>query len=244
MAPKTLSPSPSPLLHNPLSKPQNCSPKAKPPTSHRTSHFNPLILTNEDNPLSNSQNPDHKLLYSNHVPNFSPPIITNELKSTYQSERGLKFETEDTFFRHESATGRDLGVLSATLYKQSKGQLRVLDAMCGCGVRSLRYLAEAEADFVMANDANDDNRRVIVGNLRSIERGSGEDKRWVVTHFDANRVLSESYLKREFFDLIDVDSFGSDSSFLRNVFNAIKFDGLLYLTSTDGYSSGGHRPNW
>ncbi|XP_044462262.1 tRNA (guanine(26)-N(2))-dimethyltransferase [Mangifera indica] len=243
MAPKTLSPSPSPLLHNPLSKPQNCSPKAKPPTSHRTSHFNPLILTNEDNPLSNSQNPDHKLLYSNHVPNFSPPIITNELKSTYQSERGLKFETEDTFFRHESATGRDLGVLSATLYKQSKGQLRVLDAMCGCGVRSLRYLAEAEADFVMANDANDDNRRVIVGNLRSIERGSGEDKRWVVTHFDANRVLSESYLKREFFDLIDVDSFGSDSSFLRNVFNAIKFDGLLYLTSTDGYSSGGHRPN-
>lgn len=119
----------------------------------------------------------------------------------------------------------------------------MLDAMCGCGIRSLRYLAEAEADFVMANDGNDSHRRVILNNLKKIDRGSGDEKRWVVTHFDANRVLSECYLKREFFDLIDIDSFGSDSSFLRTVFNAVKRDGLLYLTSTDGYSSGGHRPN-
>ncbi|KAJ0100955.1 hypothetical protein Patl1_06730 [Pistacia atlantica] len=241
LAAKTLTLSPSPFLYKPLTKPQN--PNHKLPSSHQTPHCNPPILTNDHNPLPNSQNPNPKPLNSNQVPDFNPPIITNELKSTYQSERGLHFETEDTFFRHESATGRDLGVLSAKLYKQSKGQLRVLDAMCGCGVRSLRYLAEAEADFVMANDANDNNRRVIVGNLRSIERVSGEEKRWVVTHSDANRVLSECYLKKEFFDLIDVDSFGSDSSFLRNVFNAIKFNGLLYLTSTDGYSSGGHRPD-
>lgn len=190
-------------------------------------------------PLPKSQNPNPKPSISQQIHCFNGSYH----KPTYQTERGLQFETEDTFFRHESATGRDLGVLSAALYKQSKQQLRVLDVMCGCGIRSLRYLAEAKADFVMANDGNDAHRRVILGNLKSIERGSGDEKRWVVTHFDANRVLSECYLKREFFDLIDIDSFGSDSSFLRTVFNAVKRDGLLYLTSTDGYSSGGHRPN-
>jgi len=164
------------------------------------------------------------------------------VKSEVQIERNLEFETGETFFRHESARGRDLGVLSATLYKRSNGSLRVLDAMCGCGIRSLRYLVEAEADFVMANDANDDNRRVITDNLSKVERGTGDERRWVVTHMLANKAMIERYMVADFFDMIDIDSFGSDSSFLRDAFNALRLGGLLYLTSTDGYSSGGHRP--
>jgi len=149
----------------------------------------------------------------------------------------------NSFFRHESFTGRDLGVLAAALYKRSKPELRVLDAMCGCGVRSLRYLAEAEADFVLANDGNDENRGLILLNLSQIPRFSGDNKRWAVTHFDANRIMTDCYLQRDFFDFIDVDSFGSDSTFLRSAFNALKLDGLVYVTSTDGYSAGGHRPH-
>jgi tRNA (guanine26-N2/guanine27-N2)-dimethyltransferase len=114
--------------------------------------------------------------------------------------------------------------------------------MCGCGIRSLRYLVEAEADFVMANDANDDNRRVITDNLSKVERGTGDERRWVVTHMLANKAMIERYMVADFFDMIDIDSFGSDSSFLRDAFNALRLGGLLYLTSTDGYSSGGHRP--
>nr|XP_023872465.1 tRNA (guanine(26)-N(2))-dimethyltransferase isoform X1 [Quercus suber] len=187
-----------------------------------------------------------------HIPipqNPNPKFLTQSrpsFKSEYQTERGHEFETGDTFFRHESATGRDLSVLAASLYKKSKSKLRVLDALCGCGIRSLRYLVEAEADFVLANDANEEYRRIISENLSRFERGFGvSERKWVVTHFDANRVMAECYLQRDFFDLIDVDSFGSDSSFfLRNAMNALKLDGgLLYVTSTDGYSSGGHRPH-
>lgn len=165
------------------------------------------------------------------------------LKFEYQTERGLEFETGESFFRHESATGRDLGVLAAALYKKSKGKLRVLDGLCGCGIRSLRYLVEAEADFVLANDANDECRDVICRNLSKVGRGSEDEPRWTVMHTDANRVMTECYLERDFFDLIDIDSFGSDSTFLRSAVNALRFDGLLYVTSTDGYSSGGHRPH-
>ncbi len=49
--------------------------------------------------------------------------------------------------------GRDLGVLAAAVYKKKHGHLRVLDAMSGCGIRAARYLSQAQADFVWANDA-------------------------------------------------------------------------------------------
>ncbi|CAN6469808.1 unnamed protein product [Victoria cruziana] len=159
-----------------------------------------------------------------------------------KTERGTSFVIGECFYRQESALGRDLGVLSAALYKRSNGALSVLDAMCGCGVRSVRYLTQSDADFVWANDANDDYRRTIVENLNPVVREVEGRRRWVVTHSDANRLMVERYLNSDFFDLIDIDSFGSDSSFLSSAFAALKLGGLLYLTSTDGYSSGGHRP--
>lgn len=171
-------------------------------------------------------------------------------KSEFKSERGLDFDVGDTFFRHESATGRDLGVLAAAIHKKhNDNKLKVLDAMCGCGIRSLRYLVESNADFVLANDADDAHRRVVLSNLSSrVSRIEEEDgcggrkRRWVVTNDDANRVMMECCLRRDYFDFIDIDSFGSDSSFLRSAFGAVRFGGLLYVTSTDGYTSGGHRP--
>jgi tRNA G26 N,N-dimethylase Trm1 len=47
------------------------------------------------------------------------------------------------------------------------------------------------------------------------------------------------YLQEEFFDVVDVDSFGSDISFLPLALDAVRFGGLLFLTSTDGLTSGG-----
>ncbi|KAL9247833.1 hypothetical protein vseg_021219 [Gypsophila vaccaria] len=170
--------------------------------------------------------------------------LSSHTDTATATERGHHFAVGGSFFRQESATARDLGVLSAALHGRHGLGLRILDAMCGCGVRSLRYLAEAGADFVWANDGNEEYRGVLLSNLCRFERGEdGEQRRWVVTSFDANRVMNECYLQREFFDLIDLDSFGSDSSFLRSGLNSVKIGGLMYLTSTDGFSSGGHRPN-
>ncbi|KAH7677778.1 tRNA methyltransferase Trm1 protein [Dioscorea alata] len=190
--------------------------------------LNPQLPNPNPNPRSRSLSPRKTLTLSN----------------AKESERGIEFETGDSFFRRESAVGRDLGVLAAVIHGRnlSRGP-RVLDAMCGCGVRALRYLSQAGAGFVWANDAYDGSRGLILSNLAREPRFSPDgERRWVVTHLDANRVLFESYLQRKFFDLVDVDSFGSDSSFLRSSMMALKKGGLLYATSTDGYSSGGHRP--
>ncbi|KAL4189935.1 hypothetical protein AMTRI_Chr08g167920 [Amborella trichopoda] len=319
--------------------------------SHLSNSPHPSSLPPAPTPKSPTKIPKQ-----NPIPNASPIPISH-------TERGLKFTVGDSFFRHESCAGRDLGVLAAALYKKTKGNLRVLDAMCGCGIRSLRYLSQANADFVWANDGNEEQRNTILSNLKQEHRfwkhgfdrahqsrgyggdgnggsdgslknrvfdngslqigvsddgyhefqrirdfgedgsqefnlcndhsqskpsgedgfsrsheigvfredghncsqGSGvlredgrdgsrgcdnfsernigfEDRRWVVTHFDATRLLVERYLQRDYYDLIDIDSFGSDTTFLQSAFSSMKLGGLMYITSTDGYSSGGHRP--
>jgi hypothetical protein len=49
------------------------------------------------------------------------------------------------------------------------------------------------------------------------------------------------YLAEDFYDLVDVDSFGSETLHLPAAIDSVKFGGLLFLTSTDGISSAGVR---
>ncbi|KAI8462443.1 MAG: S-adenosyl-L-methionine-dependent methyltransferase [Monoraphidium minutum] len=63
-----------------------------------------------------------------------------------------------------------------------------------------------------------------------------------VSRVDANRLLASRYLAEDFYDLVDVDSFGSETSHLPSAIDAVKYGGMLFLTSTDGISSGGKRP--
>ena len=46
--------------------------------------------------------------------------------------------------------------------------------------------------------------------------------------------------QQDYYDLIDIDSFGSPTPFVSTALWAIKLGGLLYLTSTDGRTTGGH----
>ncbi|KAJ3676494.1 hypothetical protein LUZ60_003906 [Juncus effusus] len=177
---------------------------------------------------------------------FSPHPQTIQTPSTIESERGMEFTTGGLFYRRESSAARDLAVLSAALLTRRAGRgIRVLDAMCGCGVRPARYLAQGGAGFVWANDAFEGCRAVISANLASVAARveEGGRRNWVVTHLHANRLFSECYLRKEYFDLVDIDSFGGETSFLRSALNVVKIGGFVYLTSTDGRSSAGHRPS-
>lgn len=67
-------------------------------------------------------------------------------------------------------------------------------------------------------------------------------RRLRVSHMDANRLLTGCYLRESFWDLIDIDSFGSDTMPLPAAIDAVRYGGLLYLTSTDGFTSAGKKP--
>lgn len=160
------------------------------------------------------------------------------VKNIWHQEGLAKFKVDNAFYNPQSKFVRDLGVLAATIHKQEFGSVRVLDALGGCGIRSLRYLKEAKADYVWLNEGNQDNSSVIQDNLASeINRGCCH-----VTHQDAHRVFFSCYDRRDYYDLVDVDCFGSAVPYLNTMVYATKIGGLMYLTSTDGRTLTGHPP--
>jgi hypothetical protein len=56
------------------------------------------------------------------------------------------------------------------------------------------------------------------------------------------RLLTNCYMRESYYDVVDVDSFGSESMHFPAAVDAVRFGGLLYLTSTDGFTSSGKRP--
>jgi tRNA (guanine26-N2/guanine27-N2)-dimethyltransferase len=153
-------------------------------------------------------------------------------------EGAVEFDLGNAFYRRSSVLSRDLGVLAAIVYRQSQPQLAVLDGMSGCGVRSLRYLVEAEADTVWANDADDAVHGILAANLAGIDPA-----RYQITHRSAQALLYEAIAAGQRFDLIDLDGFGNPSAFLGPGLQALRFGGLFYVTSTDGRSVSGQLPH-
>lgn len=154
-----------------------------------------------------------------------------------QREGRVSFAVGAAFYRPQSALARDLAVLVAALEKQRLGHLRVLDAMTGSGVRPLRYCVEAGADWVWANEGNPDHADLLATNLAQIDA-----TRYRITHADAQAVFFRCYQDRDFYDLVDIDNFGSPSPHTSNALWAAKVGGLLYLTSTDARATSGHDP--
>lgn len=151
-------------------------------------------------------------------------------------EGQARFAITNAFYRDSSRVGRDLAVLAAALYRQQHGHLRVIDAMTGCGVRCLRYHLESGADWVWANEGNPDLQTLLTDNLgHAMAPGS-----YCITHQDANQIFFSCAQQQDYYDLIDIDSFGSSTPFINTALWAIKLGGLLYLTSTDGRTTGGH----
>ncbi|MEO0867959.1 MAG: tRNA (guanine-N1)-methyltransferase, partial [Cyanobacteria bacterium J06642_11] len=153
-------------------------------------------------------------------------------------EGKARFAIANAFYRSTSQIGRDLAVLAAAVYRQRHGQLRVIDAMTGCGVRPLRYHLEAGADWVWANEGNPELQALLEQNL---SQGMGPNS-YRITHQDANQLFFSCARQKDYYDLIDIDSFGSPTPFINTALWVIKFGGMLYITSTDGRTTGGHAP--
>ncbi|MEO1210198.1 MAG: tRNA (guanine-N1)-methyltransferase [Cyanobacteria bacterium J06638_20] len=162
------------------------------------------------------------------------------MESGWYQEGKARFYVERAFYRPNSQVGRDLAILAAAIHRARRGELRILDAMTGCGVRPLRYQLEAEADWVWANEGNPELRELLAKNLKAGMRS----RSYRITHQDANQIFFTCYQQRDFYDLVDIDSFGSGAPYLSTGLWATRIGGLLYLTSTDTRTTGGHNPDY
>ena len=161
------------------------------------------------------------------------------MKNNYwHQERQAKFQIGNTFYNPQSEYVRDLGVLAAAVYQQDYGSLKVLDALAASGVRSLRYYLESKANYIWVNEGNHQHNDTIQKNLSL----SIAPDRFKLTHQDAHRVFFQCYGDRDYYDLVDVDCFGSAVPYLNTMLWATKIGGLMYLTCTDGRTVTGHPP--
>ncbi|MEB3331043.1 MAG: N2,N2-dimethylguanosine tRNA methyltransferase [Synechococcaceae cyanobacterium] len=139
------------------------------------------------------------------------------------------------FFRSDSRPARDLGVLLlAVLARQ--GPVQVLDAMAGCGIRSLRYGLEAGVTSLWVNDADPDRLPLLQANLAQLPAAVAH-RCTVVT---AQQLLATCLRRRRRFTFVDLDAFGCPSALVPLALEAVRFGGVLYLASSDGRSPTGH----
>jgi len=88
-------------------------------------------------------------------------------KNLWYQEGNVRFQVGNAFYNPHSKLVRDLGVLTASIEQEAKDSFRILDALGGCGVRSLRYWQESQADYIWINEGNPDHNSIISQNLAS-----------------------------------------------------------------------------
>ncbi|WP_371413619.1 N2,N2-dimethylguanosine tRNA methyltransferase [Synechococcus sp. CB0101] len=166
---------------------------------------------------------------------------TADLSSDHYCEGAAALQLGAGFFRPESRPSRDLGVLLAALLARGElglsQPLSVLDLMAGCGIRALRYGLEAGAAAVWANDADTDRLPVLQNNLAPLSAAGSAPE---ITAHTAQKLLAGCLLDERRFGLLDLDAFGCPTPLVPASLEALQFEGVLYLASTDGRSPTGH----
>jgi len=132
------------------------------------------------------------------------------------TEGAITFETEGAFYNPKMLLNRDIGVAMASSLNLSD----YLDALSASGIRGLRVAKEAGAEKVTLNDVNPQACRLMEKNLgRNGLAGT-------VTCCNANILLHAQH-----FQAVDLDPFGSPSSYLSAASrSALSY---LFITATD-----------
>ena len=149
------------------------------------------------------------------------------------------------FYNPVMALNRDVSVLTARVLKPK----RVLDALSATGIRGIRYALETPAEEIWLNDisekAYDLMKKNVVLNVRGELREENDrsfllgEKVMVINRGDANRLMAEKF---RYFDLLDLDPFGSPVEFLDTALRSVKRRGILAVTATDtGVLCGAYR---
>lgn len=133
-------------------------------------------------------------------------------------------EYAPVFYNPVMKKDRDISVQLLKKYFGKK-KTKVADILSGSGVRAIRYAVECDFE-AFANDLNPSAIKLIEKN---VELNKAKVK---ISRKDANLFLVEH--KKDKFNCIDIDPFGSPSPFLTNAFVALKpKKSLICATATD-----------
>jgi tRNA (guanine26-N2/guanine27-N2)-dimethyltransferase len=139
------------------------------------------------------------------------------------------------FYNPEGELNRDISIAAIQAFqKDSKRRITICDALAGTGIRGLRYAKEVKGiKEVVLNDKNPLAVRLIRKNIKE-----NKLKNCVASWEDASL-----YLRKNIFDVIDLDPFGSPNIFIDSAARSIYHKGFLCVTSTDQAALTGTYPD-
>ncbi len=137
------------------------------------------------------------------------------------------------FFNPRGLLSREIGILITRAEAHLRGKpISLLETMSGIGIRTVRYALEGDVSLQWANEGSHESMELLLENLRL----NGVEGKVYTSVEEAKHLLAKFSLIDERFDMIDLDAFGSPSEFSHHAISALKLGGILYLTSTDGFT--------
>lgn len=148
---------------------------------------------------------------------------------------------DDTFFNPAQKLNRDISAEVIKEYFKGKESIRILTAMSATGLRGIRYLNEIHSSKLFFNDICPKAVETIQKNLilnsfedfRVFDENGNireSDSRINVTRNDCHIIMNKFHA---FFDVIDIDPFGSCAEFVNSAFKGVKHNGIICFTCTD-----------
>ena len=140
------------------------------------------------------------------------------------------------FYNENMIFNRDITEIIVCIYSKLLGRkLKFLDLMAASGIRSIRLLKETDCvEKIYINDLNPLAVKYIEKNL---DFNNISNEKYEIFNEDA--IIAPLWLSKktgsnnEYFDVIDIDPFGSPAKYLPSAIQAIKLNGLLCVTATD-----------
>ncbi len=150
-------------------------------------------------------------------------------------QRGVPTRSMPVFYNPAMVVNRNISVLAVNAWKgKSREPMNICDAMCGAGIRGIRYLLEsgiddAHVDFVDLNPA------AIRSCNENIELNQIPANAYATHVQDANAFLfGRAVYEDDRFAVIDLDPFGNPMSYIDGALKALRREhGLLHVNATD-----------
>nr|XP_046229745.1 tRNA (guanine(26)-N(2))-dimethyltransferase [Scatophagus argus] len=142
----------------------------------------------------------------------------------------LSEEANETDVQTEDKNGAEEPAVTATVGEKCERGLRVLEGLAASGLRSVRFALEVPGlQSVTANDFSTKAAALIARNAEY----NGVSHLLQASCKDASMLMYEMRGKKERYDVIDLDPYGSPATFLDAAVQAVSEGGLLCITCTD-----------
>ncbi|MFX1250230.1 MAG: tRNA (guanine(10)-N(2))-dimethyltransferase [Promethearchaeota archaeon] len=139
------------------------------------------------------------------------------------------------FYNPTQILNRDFSVLLLAILYSESSDLTICEPTCGTGIRGIRYALEiGENNEILMNDLNPLATKLTKHNLqKNNQEITNQGCTTNVTTEDAIYLFSKHRNEKQFFDVIDIDPFGSPARYFSSGILALKREGIICFTATD-----------